>query len=551
MDTTREVLNTEGCSLLLYDKESDSLIFKVAKGDKGDNLSELKVPRGKGIAGYVLETLEPVIVNDAENDSRIYRSIDEEVGFKTKNLICVPMIAQGEIQGVLEAVNSIDRRMFDEKDIRLLRYLSDLAAIAIRNRILIDELKSRVGELNCLFQISQALSTISNLDEFLDLAVKTISDVLSVTRVSIVFKDPNSDFYKVSKSSGFSLDEESSVISSSSSIVAKVLKTGDPILVENTDLSDFEYSRPENYQTKSFLSVPIRNDTEVIGVLSVADKKSKQVFDLMDMRVVSTISNQISEAYNALLVRTQNEKLAAISRDMQIASEIQKYSLPNIPKKVGDLEIETFYEASKDIGGDFYDLIYHNPEEVSILIADVSGKGIPAALFMEFSKTIVAQETARCTSTSESLANANRLVRERSGYFMFVTLMLIRINSKEKKILYSSAGHNRQFLYRCNEKKVELLSGKGTPLGVGDSVFSEHVVNYSPGDLILLYTDGISETEDESGEMYGEERLISLIEANGDLPIGELKKIIRSTTQRFQGKAETHDDYTFLLMRLK
>lgn len=550
MDTTREILNTEGCSLLLYDKESDSLIFKVVKGDKGENLSDLKVPRGKGIAGYVLETLESIIVNDAKNDPRIYRNIDEKAGFQTKNLICVPMIAQGEIQGVLEAVNSIDRQLFEEKDIQLLKYLSDLAAIAIRNRILIDELKSRVSELDCLFQISQALSSISDLDKFLELAVKTISEVLSVNRVSIVFKDPNSDFYKVSNSSGFSLDEDSAIISSSSNIITKVLKTGEPILVENTEQSEFNYSRPEIYQTKSFLSVPIKNDTEVIGVLSVADKKSKQAFDLMDLRVVTTISNQISDAYNALLVKEQNEKLEAIDRDMQIASEIQKYSLPNIPKKIGELEIETFYEASKEIGGDFYDLIYHNPEEVSIIIADVSGKGIPAALFMEFSKTIIAQETARCTSTSQSLANTNYLVRERSGYFMFVTLMLIRINSKTKKLLYSSAGHNRQLLYKSKEKKVEFLSGKGTPLGIGESVFSEHTVNYSTGDLILLYTDGITETENESGDLFGEERLVNLIESNGDLPIGELKKLIRSTTQNFQGKAEVHDDYTFLLMRL-
>ncbi|EMN74802.1 GAF domain protein [Leptospira interrogans str. UI 09600] len=96
IETTKDVLNTEGCSLLLYDQNEDCLVFNVAKGTKGDSLTELKVPRGKGIAGMVLETLEPVIVNDAANDPRIYRNIDETVGFVTNNLICVPMSTQGE-----------------------------------------------------------------------------------------------------------------------------------------------------------------------------------------------------------------------------------------------------------------------------------------------------------------------------------------------------------------------------------------------------------------------------------------------------------------------
>lgn len=187
IETTKDVLNTEGCSLLLYDQNEDCLVFNVAKGTKGDSLTELKVPRGKGIAGMVLETLEPVIVNDAANDPRIYRNIDETVGFVTNNLICVPMSTQGEIQGVLEAVNSLERNEFTKRDIKILQYLSDLAAIAIRNRRLIRDLKSRANELDCLFQLSQAISNISEMDQFLNLIVNSISEVMNAERVSLVF----------------------------------------------------------------------------------------------------------------------------------------------------------------------------------------------------------------------------------------------------------------------------------------------------------------------------------------------------------------------------
>ncbi|TGK19966.1 GAF domain-containing protein [Leptospira fluminis] len=550
IETTKDVLNTEGCSLLLYDKEEDCLVFQVAKGDKGESLTELKVPRGKGIAGIVLSDLEPVISNDAANDPRIYRNIDQAVGFTTRNLICVPMKAQGEIQGVLEAVNSNERADFTSKDIKILEYLSDLAAIAIRNRRLIKDLQDRARELDCLFQISQAISNIAEMDQFLNLTVHSISDVLGAERVSLIFRNPRSGTFELSKSVGFGIEEESQLVDESQGILNKILSEGVPLLVRGQQDIDQSLLNPERYKTRSFVSVPIRQDGKIIGILNAADKKGGDSFSQQDLSILSTISNQVAEAYNSLLVKNQKEKLTSIKRDMQIASQIQLNSLPSIPKKMHLLEIETAYTASKEIGGDFYDLIYHNPDEISLLIADVSGKGIAAALFMEFSKTIIAGEVARNSSTSISLMGANRIIQEKSGYFMFVTVMLIRINMLKKRIRYSSAGHNEQLLYKAKEKKVVLLSGKGMPLGIKESEIEEHEVEYQPGDLLVLYTDGVSETTNEAREMYGLENLAKLIERNGELPVENLKDLILDTTDAFRADADPHDDYTLVLVRL-
>ncbi|EKR62240.1 MULTISPECIES: SpoIIE family protein phosphatase [Leptospira] len=550
IETTKDVLNTEGCSLLLYDRDEDCLVFNIAKGTKGESLTELKVPRGKGIAGMVLETLEPVIVNDAKNDPRIYRNIDETVGFVTYNLICVPMSTQGEIQGVLEAVNSLERKEFTNKDIKVLQYLSDLAAIAIRNRKLIRDLKSRANELDCLFQLSQAISNISEMDQFFNLTVNSVSEVMGAERVSLIFFNPKNGKYELKKSIGFSLKEDEHFINEKEGVIRKVIETGKPILVQNASSIMEDCVRPERYKTKSFISVPIRQDGKIIGILNSADKKSGNSFDNADQNVLSTISNQIAEAYNSLLSKEQKEKLNSIHRDMQIASQIQVNSLPNIPKKIQGLELETSYIASKEIGGDFYDLIYHNPDEVSVLIADVSGKGIAAALFMEFSKTIIAGEVSRNSSTSISLMSANRIIQEKSGYFMFVTVMLARINMAKRKIRYSSAGHNEQLLYKAKEKKVVSLSGKGMPLGIKESEIDEHELDYYSGDLLILYTDGVSEAMNESNEMYGLENLTKLIERNGDMPLGALKELIIDTTDAFRGEADPHDDYTLFMVRL-
>ena len=553
MVTIKEALQTEGCSLLLYNKEEDCLVFHTSKGEKSDLLPSMKVPRGKGIAGIVLESLTPMIVNDALTDTRIYREIDQTVGFNTLNLICVPMIAQGEIQGVIEAVNTIDRDFFDERDVELLENLSDMAAIAIRNRMLMDDLQEKFNEINCLLKVSEALRSIPSLEQFLEIAFHSALDLIQVERFSFAYKSRKSGNWKLVKSYGFSLNSESSYRDAENGVIGHIIKTGKPLLVFNTDDTDLQFLHPENYKSKSFISIPIFLNSEIIGILSVSDKKSKKAFNKSDLNLLLIISNHIVDAYKSLLAKEKEKELEAINRDLQIASKIQMYSLPVIPSRVNILEVETLYLASREIGGDFYDLIYHSDNEISTLIADVSGKGISAALFMEFSKTILASEVSRLSSPSQSLQNANRIIKEKFNFMMLVEVMLIRIFVNEKKILFSSAGHNRQFYFKKSIGKVQLLSGKGIPLGTRMDHFeiSEHVIHYNTGDLLVLYTDGITETMNRNKEMFGEERFIDLIENNANKPLVELKTIIKDATDRFRGRIDMlEDDYTLMLIRL-
>ena len=553
METIKDVLNVEGCSLLLYVKEEDCLVFHTSSGEKSDLLTSLRVPKGKGIAGLTLSTLEPIIANDAENDPRIYREIDKSVGFVTRNLICVPMIAQGEIQGVVEAVNTKERDSFEESDLNLLQSLSDMAAIAIKNRILMDELQSKFNEINCLLKVSQALRNIPSMEHFLEIAFHATLDLIQVERFSFAYKSRTTGNWRLVKTYGFSLEPEYIHIDADNGVIGHIIKTGKPLLVTNTEEVDLKFLYPGNYISKSFISIPIYINDEIIGVLSVSDKKNRKAFDKSDLSLLLIISNHIVEAYKSLLAKDQEKKLEAINRDLQIASKIQMYSLPVIPKNIHGLEVEALYQSSKEIGGDFYDMIYHADNEISAIIADVSGKGISAALFMEFSKTILAGEVSRLNSPSESLQNSNRIIKEKFNYMMLVEVMLIRIFISEKKIIYSSAGHNRQFYYRQSTKKVELLSGKGIPLGTRMKEFeiSEQVIHYQTGDIIVLYTDGITETMNRNKEMFGEERLIEIIENNADKPLSEMKTLIKNATDQFRGRSEMlEDDYTLMLIRL-
>lgn len=552
INTTKNVLDTEGCSLLLYEKESDSLIFDITAGEKKDNLSKLRVPRGKGIAGMVLETLKPEIVNDAEKDDRVYKSIDDTTGFHTRNLICVPMIANGEVQGVLEAVNSSDKRDFTDKDIKILQYLSDLAAIAIRNRKLIDALESRANELDCLFQISQSLSNVVDIEQFLASSSKSIANVLRVDKDAILFQGSDKKGYDFIHNTGFpdTILELKEGEGSLDKILESVRTVGQAVTLYPHSSAIAEDISSKGFFKHSMLIIPIKRSRDVVGVLLAADRSDRSHFEESDIRILTTISNQIAEAFTALRVKEQSEKLKYIQRDLQVAAQIQRNSLPHIPETYGDLEFSAFYKASRDIGGDFYDMIVHSPTEISVMIADVSGKGTPAALFMELSKTIISSEVTRNPSPREALLQSNDIIQAKSGFVLFVTVMLVRINTEKKTLTYATAGHNRQFLYKNSTRDVVLLNGKGMPLGIGKTDISEHTIDYEIGDFLILYTDGVTEVMNEKEEMYEEERLIEDLSKMDLNTASSIKEKIMEITHDFQGGAEQHDDYTLFVIKL-
>ncbi|MCB1159062.1 MAG: GAF domain-containing protein, partial [Leptospiraceae bacterium] len=356
MDTARDLLNVEGASLLLYDRERSDLVFCHSRGLKSESLQNLRVPKGKGIAGTVLETLKPIIVNDANNDPRIYRVIDESIGFVTKNLVCVPMIAQGEIQGVLEAVNTLDREQFDDEDLNTFLNLSEIAAIAIRNRLLIEDLQARLDDIRNLLYIVQTLSTITELGTFIHTTFRLIIHAMKCERISLVLKSQKTGHWFLAKSIGFQLKGKKRLIDISRGVISRVLKTGQPIFSENKLPDNLIFPRRNIYRNDSFISIPIKNEFDIEGVLSISNRKDGKPFSKNDLDILILILHYFRETYNSLRSRERKQKLDSFKRDLEIAGKIQKYSLPKIPELLGGLEIIKTYLPSKEVGGDFYDL---------------------------------------------------------------------------------------------------------------------------------------------------------------------------------------------------
>ncbi len=550
MDTASELLNCEGASLLLYDAETEELIFDIARGARGGLLAQRRIPSGQGIAGECASKRTPVIVNDAAGDARVLKSFDAEIGFTTRGLLAVPMLARNTLIGVLEVVNTRDGRAYAPGDVRLLTYLSNMAALAIYNRKLYEDLKDRMDELDCVYQISQFIRMHEDLDEALESAMRAIGDVLGVERVSVIIKEGSS--FRLVKTQGFTMADHDLRIDPDEGIAGIVMRTGDPMLVRDIE-KELQLSRENasRYSTRSFIAVPISHEGAVIGVLNAADKKDGQPFDYFELKVLSTIGDQMADAFARMLSRERERRLDEYRKDLETAAQIQMNSLPEIPSQIAGLRIATLYNACKDVGGDFYDLIYHNENRLSLVMADVSGKGVPAALFMEYSKTLLASQIPRTLDPATTLTRVNKEIYRHSKMGMFVTVMLIQVERDLGRLRLASAGHNHQILYRVGSDAIESLSAKGSPLGVFEGTeYLDRVVEYTSGDLLLLYTDGITEAFNLKYEEFGEDRLFDLVRTNREAAPAQLVDEIVRQVETFRNGAELGDDATMVVVRL-
>lgn len=249
------------------------------------------------------------------------------------------------------------------------------------------------------------------------------------------------------------------------------------------------------------------------------------------------------------------QKLARSSAELQIAAEIQQSFLPETLPEIKGFDIAARSVMAKEVGGDFFDVI---PFEViplelgkyGILIADVSGKGVPAALFMALSRIVVRVNALWHRDPAKAIGFANDIITQDSKAGMFVTLFYGSLSEKERTLTYVNAGHNPPLLYRCSTKTFEELMPTGIFLGgLEHQVYSSRTVEISVGDIVVLYTDGITESINGDEEMFGEDRLRLIIRDHPGLSaIGILEKILEEVSSFALGQPQ-FDDITLMVIK--
>lgn len=262
-------------------------------------------------------------------------------------------------------------------------------------------------------------------------------------------------------------------------------------------------------------------------------------------RMTHDLRNYIVE-----LRRTTAEK-ERFTRELEIAQGIQQSFLPDSVPDIPGMELAVFSSPALEVGGDFYDFIPVGDDEWGLVIADVSGKGVPAALFMALSRTLIRVSATWKSSPASAITEANSLICRDSKASMFVTLFYLVIDSLKRQITYVNAGHNPPLMLTGgNLNDITLLKAEGIALGIIDDIDLDSVtVDLKKGDMVALYTDGVTEAMNKDGEEYGMERFTNVLKQNRDLDLSGVIDAIKASIKEFTKDTPQSDDITLILIR--
>ncbi len=271
----------------------------------------------------------------------------------------------------------------------------------------------------------------------------------------------------------------------------------------------------------------------------------------------------IAEAFNEITMKFRHAQKSVVEqermqKEMQVAQEIQHSLLPSVVPEISGYDIASLYRAAKEVGGDYYDFVNVDDETLGVVVADVSGKGVPGSLVMTMIRTALRMEARGSLSAADVMSRMNDFVTEDMKKGMFVTIFYVILDSKNRIISYASAGHNPMILFRAETDETFFLNPRGFPVGISlpdDTLFRRSIdvekIKLKKDDMLVIYTDGVTEAMNEAREQYGEERLISLIKRHGRLTPEEFIEKLNDDIRGFTGGYPQNDDITVVAIKEK
>jgi sigma-B regulation protein RsbU (phosphoserine phosphatase) len=257
------------------------------------------------------------------------------------------------------------------------------------------------------------------------------------------------------------------------------------------------------------------------------------------------------DAYIKNLTSITAEK-ERISAELSIATQIQANMLPNIFPDREEFDHYAVMVPAKEVGGDFYDFFFIDSKHLGIVIADVSGKSIPAALFMVVAKTLINNHAREKETPQEVFMNVNNLLRDGNETAMFVTSWFGVLELDTYNLTYVNAGHNPPLLKKGNGSFEYLKTPRGFVLaGIDNFKYKQLELQLSQGDTLFLYTDGVTEANNQADELYGGKRLQNILNLNSGLPPTGLLPIVKEDIDKFAQGAPQFDDITMLALKIK
>lgn len=515
--------------------------FLTTKGFIALNMNGLLQPKArKGITDEQFASF-PEIKDEAELQSDKFKSYLASINILAFDEIC----SSQECLGIIALGEKLNKIPYTDDDLEFLHTITNIAATAIQNSLMLSELKktnrildSRINRLNSLFELSKEFGLFSESTKVARLLVYSVIGQFLVQKFAVVsFEGKNIKILE----SKFPQDE----------LIMALNKYNSKLITNSISKKEIEtnYAILQTFGVELIVPMQLQGDTK--GLILLGKRASESEYSEADIEYIYSVGSlAIVSIENQRLFKEALEK-QKLEEDLEIAHDIQKNLLPHKIPQFSNFDVVANTVFSKQVGGDYYDVIRLDNNNFCIAIADVSGKGVSAALMMAnlqaFLKTICKQGM----QIDEATGLINDLITENTTEGKFITFFWAIIENDSKQMLYVNAGHNHPLLIR--KGKIKKLDKGGIILGVLKTMipYSSEKLQLERDDVIILFTDGVSEAMNQNGEEFSDERLEKLSLSLTKKPAKDISACIQNEVSKFAYGTVQSDDITLMVIKVK
>ena len=518
----------------------------------------------------VQATQAPVIINDLQKEMAIHSfGHDKEYG----TLILLPLLSHNKLMGLLLVAHNSSGEFgitnkFTDQTLAILSGIAQQTSVTLDNIRLVENRQEEAYVTEVLLQVAQAVVSQNDLKDILDTINHLLSILVGLDSTMIFLWNKEADNYAL-------LSATSQTEPEISRQVGKIINKGEKPFLDEIQATDKLMACPipedpvdvwelnfENYQeTTDFsnsnernwlLGIPLSIKGTFYGVLFAQETNIQLAFHNKRVELIKGVAQQITLAIQNEYFTKEMVNQERIEREFQLAREIQKTFLPEDMLPIPGWDLDLRWQTARQVGGDFYDFFQTGEGSLAIVIADVSDKGMPAALYMTVTRTLIRATALSVSSPASILERVNELLEMESRNGMFVTAFMAILDLKSGMLTYANAGHNLPIWNKNASRECIRLEMDGIALGVtSEAKYNDKKILLEDNDFLFFYTDGVTEAISDSGQFFTENRLFDLIQKRRYTSSKDLLSLIETEVKDFRNGEPPYDDLTMISLHRK
>jgi sigma-B regulation protein RsbU (phosphoserine phosphatase) len=536
-------------SVYLLDEKREELTIAYAQGYADEIVKHFSLKLGQGTVGTAVAEQRPIMLDDVDADPRYLAVVPG-----AKSQLVVPLRNKGQVIGALNLLSD-QPAAFSERDEWILRQFGAHVAQAIATARLFESEREYAETLETLAEIGHEISAILDPDELLTRMAHLIKRVIDYRIFGIALLDDETQMLEMKVAIQYGEDARGMhPVKLGEGLVGYAALHKEVVLVPDVTKDPRYINAVAN--VRSELVVPLLLKDRCIGVFDL-ESPERDAFNPKHVKLLTLLASEAAVAIeNARLYESLQQSEARFEKELRFAQRVQMALLPQeLPKRLRGVDVGWHFDPARELGGDLCDFLSPEANTLVVALGDVSGKGVPAALYCAAVGEMIRGRTFRRrlekkTSTpADVLAGMNRIMHERNLEEYYCTLCYAMFEFKKRIVTFANSG--LPFPVRFRSGKAEQLEMAGVPLGsFGSSTYDNFEFPLEAGDVFVLCSDGIFEAFDEAGQEFGAHRVIEVVEKSHDKTSKEIVNAVFGAVQQFCGDAPQSDDRTVVVVKI-